>query len=184
MTGGQRASRRSCHVEMPPERQSPRSPKRQRIDSSTLPKSLLVSQHERSGKTNHSASSRQQDQGICFALAAPSAKAPTLAAKPSRPLESSNSSLSSAKKDAPAAHKRRFTRSRYGCSTCRARKVKCDEARPRCRRCLEDGQTCEGYGEQQAPQREQHHSSLNPSSSSSKKQALSQSYSSPFLRNV
>lgn len=184
MTGGQRASRRSCHVEMPPERQSPRSPKRQRIDSSTLPKTLLVSQHERSEKTNHSASSRQQDQGICFALAAPSAKAPTLAAKPSRPLESSNSSLSSAKKDAPAAHKRRFTRSRYGCSTCRARKVKCDEARPRCRRCLEDGQTCEGYGEQQAPQREQQHSSLNPSSSSSKKQALSQSYSSPFLRNV
>lgn len=55
----------------------------------------------------------------------------------SKPVESSKASL--------AVPKRRFTRSRSGCSTCRTRKVKCDEARPRCRRCIEDGRLCQGY---------------------------------------
>ncbi|GAC98257.1 potential fungal zinc cluster transcription factor [Pseudozyma hubeiensis SY62] len=47
-----------------------------------------------------------------------------------------------------AVHKRRFTRSRSGCSTCRTRKVKCDEARPHCHRCVEDGRKCQGYIQQ------------------------------------
>lgn len=33
-------------------------------------------------------------------------------------------------------------KSRNGCSTCRARRVKCDEARPQCRRCLDGGRGC------------------------------------------
>ncbi|KAI8712673.1 Zn(2)-C6 fungal-type domain-containing protein [Fusarium sp. LHS14.1] len=32
-----------------------------------------------------------------------------------------------------------------GCWTCRSRKVKCDEARPRCRHCLKKDIECEGY---------------------------------------
>jgi hypothetical protein len=34
-----------------------------------------------------------------------------------------------------------------GCRTCRARKVKCDEARPICQRCIGSGFLCQGYGE-------------------------------------
>ncbi|KAI0447302.1 hypothetical protein F4803DRAFT_364958 [Xylaria telfairii] len=37
-------------------------------------------------------------------------------------------------------------RSRSGCVTCRKRKVKCDEARPACYRCISTGRTCDGYG--------------------------------------
>ncbi|PQM43933.1 hypothetical protein VE01_10829 [Pseudogymnoascus verrucosus] len=33
-----------------------------------------------------------------------------------------------------------------GCSTCRVRRVKCDEEKPNCRRCLKSGRACEGYG--------------------------------------
>lgn len=32
-----------------------------------------------------------------------------------------------------------------GCLTCRMRKVKCDEQRPSCQRCLSTGRTCDGY---------------------------------------
>ncbi|KAH7254814.1 fungal-specific transcription factor domain-containing protein [Fusarium solani] len=41
----------------------------------------------------------------------------------------------------PRKHGKTFT----GCWTCRGRKVKCDEARPRCRHCLKKGIECEGY---------------------------------------
>ncbi|KAI0533932.1 hypothetical protein GGR58DRAFT_516540 [Xylaria digitata] len=45
-------------------------------------------------------------------------------------------------------------RSRSGCGNCKARHIKCDEARPHCRRCLEKGRACDGYlavdGDQQA----------------------------------
>ncbi|WAO95781.1 Zn(2)-C6 fungal-type domain-containing protein [Fusarium falciforme] len=41
----------------------------------------------------------------------------------------------------PRKHGKTFT----GCWTCRSRKVKCDEARPRCRHCLKKGIECEGY---------------------------------------
>ncbi|KAL6247516.1 hypothetical protein RBB50_005862 [Rhinocladiella similis] len=33
-----------------------------------------------------------------------------------------------------------------GCRTCKVRKVKCDESRPACRRCLQTGRVCDGYG--------------------------------------
>ncbi|KAL6887024.1 hypothetical protein GGI43DRAFT_431636 [Trichoderma evansii] len=32
-----------------------------------------------------------------------------------------------------------------GCRTCKARKIKCDEAKPNCRRCASTGRTCSGY---------------------------------------
>ncbi|KAM7186393.1 hypothetical protein V8F20_011394 [Naviculisporaceae sp. PSN 640] len=33
-----------------------------------------------------------------------------------------------------------------GCRTCKIRKVKCDEGRPACARCITSGRVCEGYG--------------------------------------
>ncbi|KAH8681720.1 hypothetical protein BX600DRAFT_505378 [Xylariales sp. PMI_506] len=33
-----------------------------------------------------------------------------------------------------------------GCRTCKIRRVKCDEGRPSCRRCVSTGRPCEGYG--------------------------------------
>ncbi|KAK5114133.1 hypothetical protein LTR62_002703 [Meristemomyces frigidus] len=36
-------------------------------------------------------------------------------------------------------------KSRGGCITCKVRKVKCDQARPACRKCTSFGRTCEGY---------------------------------------
>ncbi|KAJ3455037.1 hypothetical protein MRS44_013637 [Fusarium solani] len=35
--------------------------------------------------------------------------------------------------------------SKYGCFTCKARRVKCDEAKPSCRRCLTAKRSCQGY---------------------------------------
>ncbi|KAM0297319.1 hypothetical protein ACHAPM_009852 [Fusarium culmorum] len=32
-----------------------------------------------------------------------------------------------------------------GCRTCRIRKIKCDEARPFCEKCVKTGRTCDGY---------------------------------------
>ncbi|PWY82888.1 hypothetical protein BO70DRAFT_396132 [Aspergillus heteromorphus CBS 117.55] len=32
-----------------------------------------------------------------------------------------------------------------GCNTCRRRKVKCDEAKPQCNRCIKNGHVCTGY---------------------------------------
>ncbi|KAI1321244.1 hypothetical protein F5Y16DRAFT_389202 [Xylariaceae sp. FL0255] len=37
-------------------------------------------------------------------------------------------------------------RSRFGCGTCRARKVKCDQAFPICRTCSSSSRVCDGYG--------------------------------------
>ncbi|XXG98173.1 hypothetical protein Hte_004494 [Hypoxylon texense] len=34
---------------------------------------------------------------------------------------------------------------RTGCLTCKSRKVKCDEVKPRCHRCINTGRTCGGY---------------------------------------
>ncbi|KAF5575512.1 C6 zinc finger domain-containing protein [Fusarium pseudocircinatum] len=41
---------------------------------------------------------------------------------------------------------REIRRVKTGCSTCKARKVKCDEQRPSCRRCISTGLKCSGYG--------------------------------------
>ncbi|KAH7124518.1 hypothetical protein EDB81DRAFT_619249, partial [Dactylonectria macrodidyma] len=35
---------------------------------------------------------------------------------------------------------------KHGCRTCKIRRVKCDEGRPGCRRCMSTGRFCEGYG--------------------------------------
>ncbi|KAL5590339.1 hypothetical protein FOBRF1_013896 [Fusarium oxysporum] len=35
-----------------------------------------------------------------------------------------------------------------GCGTCRARKVRCDQAYPKCNRCIKSGRHCKGYGMQ------------------------------------
>lgn len=38
------------------------------------------------------------------------------------------------------------TKVRSGCRTCKIRKVKCDEGRPACYRCVSTGRSCDGYG--------------------------------------
>ncbi|KAL6877429.1 hypothetical protein HDV57DRAFT_501377 [Trichoderma longibrachiatum] len=37
-------------------------------------------------------------------------------------------------------------RVKTGCQTCKKRRVKCDEGRPACQRCLSTGRICDGYG--------------------------------------
>ncbi|KAK3361363.1 hypothetical protein B0T24DRAFT_691003 [Lasiosphaeria ovina] len=37
------------------------------------------------------------------------------------------------------------TKVKTGCATCRIRKVKCDENKPFCQKCISTGRTCEGY---------------------------------------
>ncbi|KAF4872331.1 Aspercryptin biosynthesis cluster-specific transcription regulator atnN [Colletotrichum siamense] len=39
-----------------------------------------------------------------------------------------------------------ISRVKSGCKTCKIRRVKCDEERPACHRCLSTGRTCDGYG--------------------------------------
>ncbi|CAG9950839.1 unnamed protein product [Clonostachys rosea f. rosea IK726] len=41
--------------------------------------------------------------------------------------------------------RRRITRVRTGCITCKKRRVKCDEQKPVCMRCTRYGQHCDGY---------------------------------------
>ncbi|KAM0281405.1 hypothetical protein ACHAQH_003527 [Verticillium albo-atrum] len=45
-----------------------------------------------------------------------------------------------------AAKNNRKTKVKSGCRTCKTRKVKCDEARPACKRCVTTGRVCDGYG--------------------------------------
>ncbi|KAM0743136.1 hypothetical protein ACQRIT_003313 [Beauveria bassiana] len=47
--------------------------------------------------------------------------------------------------------KRFAPRTRTGCLTCRARRVKCDEARPACQRCISSWRPCQGYRLPPAP---------------------------------
>ncbi|KAH8895451.1 hypothetical protein GQ53DRAFT_715107 [Thozetella sp. PMI_491] len=55
---------------------------------------------------------------------------------------------SKGKRKDKAPRKREFvTRSRTGCITCRIRRVRCDEQKPFCNRCLSTGRKCDGYGE-------------------------------------
>ncbi|KAK9370758.1 hypothetical protein V1509DRAFT_616750 [Lipomyces kononenkoae] len=37
------------------------------------------------------------------------------------------------------------TKTKTGCATCRIRKVKCDENKPFCQKCVDTGRTCDGY---------------------------------------
>ncbi|KAN0095463.1 hypothetical protein V8E51_016174 [Hyaloscypha variabilis] len=43
-------------------------------------------------------------------------------------------------------------RVRTGCKTCKIRRVKCDETKPSCMRCIKFGATCDGYGSRNPPQ--------------------------------
>jgi hypothetical protein len=43
--------------------------------------------------------------------------------------------------------KTRHSKVRSGCSTCKQRKVKCDETKPECLRCTKAGKLCGGYEE-------------------------------------
>ncbi|KAH6683579.1 hypothetical protein F5X68DRAFT_263002 [Plectosphaerella plurivora] len=47
---------------------------------------------------------------------------------------------------------RQHTKSRLGCNTCKQRKVKCDEAKPRCARCVTSDRTCSYLGTPCVPQ--------------------------------
>ncbi|SPQ22643.1 43faf71b-e4b5-40d8-ae3f-200c48d3c729 [Thermothielavioides terrestris] len=47
---------------------------------------------------------------------------------------------------APNANHKARARVKTGCQTCRNRKVKCDEGRPACLRCVRTHRTCGGYG--------------------------------------
>ncbi|KAH8654956.1 hypothetical protein BGZ60DRAFT_532587 [Tricladium varicosporioides] len=42
-------------------------------------------------------------------------------------------------------HRTAHTKTKTGCRTCKIRRVKCDEARPCCNRCLKFGVICDGY---------------------------------------
>ncbi|KAF5555747.1 hypothetical protein FMEXI_1434 [Fusarium mexicanum] len=44
-------------------------------------------------------------------------------------------------------HRKGLPKARTGCMTCRIRKIKCDEARPGCQRCIGTGRKCDGYGD-------------------------------------
>ncbi|CRK11408.1 hypothetical protein BN1708_010145 [Verticillium longisporum] len=46
----------------------------------------------------------------------------------------------------PVAKNTRKAKVKSGCRTCKTRKVKCDEARPACKRCVTTGRVCDGYG--------------------------------------
>ncbi|KAI5925111.1 hypothetical protein F4810DRAFT_660997 [Camillea tinctor] len=48
-------------------------------------------------------------------------------------------------KPRPTKNKTR-TKVKSGCRTCKIRKVKCDEGRPACQRCVSTGRVCDGYG--------------------------------------
>ncbi|RSL93548.1 hypothetical protein CEP52_013182 [Fusarium oligoseptatum] len=37
------------------------------------------------------------------------------------------------------------TKVKTGCATCRIRKIKCDEGKPFCLKCVKTGRTCDGY---------------------------------------
>ena len=41
--------------------------------------------------------------------------------------------------------RRRHSKVRTGCTICKRRRIKCDEAKPECMRCLKSGWQCEGY---------------------------------------
>ncbi|CAI6310356.1 unnamed protein product [Periconia digitata] len=45
----------------------------------------------------------------------------------------------------PKRRAKRGTKVKSGCATCRIRKIKCDEDRPFCQKCVKTGRTCEGY---------------------------------------
>ncbi|KAK0383011.1 hypothetical protein NLU13_8927 [Sarocladium strictum] len=57
------------------------------------------------------------------------------------------------------------SQSKGGCLTCKARRVKCDEQRPLCQRCLKAGRLCDGYGQTQRRAASSSSASASPSTS-------------------
>jgi hypothetical protein len=55
---------------------------------------------------------------------------------------------------APKRTRESASKVRTGCTTCKARRVKCDEAKPACRRCAVGGRECEYHTARAAPRRE------------------------------
>ncbi|KAI0595471.1 hypothetical protein F4775DRAFT_569171 [Biscogniauxia sp. FL1348] len=53
--------------------------------------------------------------------------------------------MGASNKSRPTKSKTR-TKVKTGCRTCKIRKVKCDEGRPACQRCVSTGRVCDGYG--------------------------------------
>ena len=51
-------------------------------------------------------------------------------------------------------------KSRNGCSTCKQRRVKCDEIQPECNRCLSSGRICPGYAESSSSRSSSPHSTI------------------------
>ncbi|PVI05431.1 hypothetical protein DM02DRAFT_99661 [Periconia macrospinosa] len=45
----------------------------------------------------------------------------------------------------PKPNNRRGAKVKSGCGTCRIRRIKCDEGKPSCQKCLTTGRTCDGY---------------------------------------
>ncbi|KAF2762525.1 hypothetical protein EJ05DRAFT_495405 [Pseudovirgaria hyperparasitica] len=46
----------------------------------------------------------------------------------------------------PPRQKQFKHRSKTGCRTCRTRRIKCDETKPSCKKCVSTGRQCDGYG--------------------------------------
>ncbi|KAI4144163.1 MAG: hypothetical protein LQ341_002710, partial [Variospora aurantia] len=63
--------------------------------------------------------------------------------KASSPSDSSHNALLTSKSVGGVSRTRLPPRSRFGCWTCRTRKVKCDEARPKCSPCARLGHPCD-----------------------------------------
>ena len=68
---------------------------------------------------------------------------PVIAPRQEQPTKSSSNPSLECNVAGTAATARLPPRSRYGCWTCRNRKVKCDEARPKCTPCTRLGHTCD-----------------------------------------
>ncbi|KAG4423737.1 hypothetical protein IFR04_003162 [Cadophora malorum] len=47
--------------------------------------------------------------------------------------------------------RRGLPKTRTGCRTCKQRRIKCDESRPACQRCLKAGYICDGYDSKKSP---------------------------------
>src|SRR5438045_9555137 len=58
---------------------------------------------------------------------------------------SSHTSPPSQGESPTSGRKRKITRTRTGCQTCRDRKVKCGEEKPQCANCVRTNHVCPGY---------------------------------------
>src|SRR5208282_5477073 len=61
------------------------------------------------------------------------------------PTTSTSPSTTTQTGDSPTAPKKKITRTRTGCQTCRDRKVKCGEEKPSCLNCQRTNHICPGY---------------------------------------